>query len=168
MIMEEYLDIVNEHDEVIGKDTRKNVHASHRIHRGVHVLVISSDGDILMQKRSEKKNYYPGYYDASVGAHLTSGETYEEAAVRETEEELGFVPKELTFICDYDSFSDRQKEKRRLFVCHFDGPFNIDKEELELVEWFSPERIEQEIKKGEMKLTEGFVLSFRSYVRHIN
>ncbi len=163
--MVEYLDIVDEADNVIGKDTRENVHERHEIHRGVHVFVISSRGEILLQHRSFKKDYYPGYYDASVGAQVISGETYEQAAKREIEEELGFKPATLSRICDYKSYSDRQRENRRLFTCNYDGPFNISKDELDSVEWLSPESIESQIEAGKKKFTEGFKLSFQEYSR---
>jgi len=163
--MAEYLDIVDENDQVIGRDTRKNVHAQHLIHRGVHVFVINSQGEILVQKRSQKKDYYPGFYDASVGAQVLSGEAYQQAAVRETQEELGFKPQKLIKVGDYQSYSDRQRENRRLFVCFYEGPFKIDKKEVEWVRFYSPEKIEVEIKRGKKKFTEGFKLSFQEYLK---
>ena len=164
--MQEFLDIVDKSDRVVGRDTRENVHASYQIHRGIHVFVVNSKKEILLQKRSMKKDYYPGYYDASVGAQVLSGESYKEAALRETEEELGFVPRELSKVCDYDSFSERQREKRRLFVCVFEGEFKIDEEEVESVEWCAVEKIKRMIEKG-MDFTEGFKISFERYLEFI-
>lgn len=163
--MEEYLDIVNENDQVIGRDTRKNVHKNYQIHRGIHVFVLNSKGKLLIQKRSTKKDYYPGYYDASVGAQVLSGESYREAAIRETQEELGLTPKKLTKICDYKSYSDRQRENRRLFAYNHEGPFKPDKKEVEFVKFFPIKTIQKEIKKGKMKFTEGFTISFRQYLK---
>lgn len=160
---EEYLDIVDENDKVIGKDIRDLVHKNFQIHRGVHVLVINSKGEILIQKRSSNKSYYPGYYDASVGAQVQSGESYEDAAKRETQEELSFVPKTLTKICDYKSYSTRQRENRRLFTCLHEGPFNFDHNELESVDFLSPEKI-QEMIASEKPFTEGFTISFKHYL----
>lgn len=168
MEMEELLDIVNEQDEVVGKDTRKNVHDRHEIHRGVHVFVINSSGKVLLQKRSEKKDYYPGYFDASVGAQVFSGESYGEAATRETKEELGFKPDKLEFICDYKSYSERQRENRRLFVCYSEGPFKIDKGELESIEFYNLDVIQKEINDGKMKFTEGFKISFTKYLKWLD
>lgn len=165
--MAEYLDIVDEQDRVIGKDTRENVHKNFQIHRGVHVFVLNSKGEILLQKRSEKKDYYPGFMDASVGAQVLSGESYEEAAARETLEELGFKPKGLAKVCDYKSYSERQRESRRLFACCHEGPFKIDEEELEFVKFFPVETIGKEIKKGKMKFTEGFKISFGEYIKYL-
>jgi len=158
------LDIINEHDEVIGNDTRKNVHARHELHRGVHVFIVNSSNEILLQRRSMKKDYYPGFLDASVGAQVRSGETYEEAALRETREELGICPDQLIAICDYNSYSTRQREKRRLFVYKYNGPFTIDTNELDSLVWKTHEKIGQEIKKGDLPFTEGFKLSFQYYL----
>jgi len=162
----EYLDIVNESDEVTGRDTRENVHKNHQIHRGIHVLILNSGGDVLVQKRSMKKADRPGYYDASVGGQVSSGEPYEQSAKRETEEELGFVPLKLEWVCDYNAYSKRQKEKRRLFTCYSDGPFEIDKEEVESVEFWPVEKIQKEIEKGEKKFTDGFKISFSKYLEN--
>jgi isopentenyldiphosphate isomerase len=164
---DEYSDIVNEEDQIIGRGTRDKIHQDYLIHRGVHVLVLNSQGEILVQKRSIKKDYYPGFFDASVGAQVLSGESYEEAAIRETKEELGFKPPKLKMVVDYKSYSPRQRENRRLFICHFEGPFKIDKEELEFVRFYSTEKIQQEIKKEKMKFTEGFMISFSEYLKAI-
>lgn len=166
--MVEYLDIVNEEDEVIGKDTRKNIHDKYKIHRGTHIFVINSKGDLLLQKRSLKKKYYPGFYDASVGCQVLSGESYEEAAIRETKEELGFTPDKLVLICDYNSYSKRQREKRRLFVCYYNGPFNLNEscdEEVEFVKFYPVETIKEDIRSRKKKFTEGFKISFQKYLK---
>lgn len=157
--MPEYLDIVDENDNVIGKDTRENIHKRHLVHRGIHVFVVDSRGEILIQKRSRNRKYYPRFYDASVGAQVRSGESYEEAAIRETQEELGFTPEKLQKICDYKSYSSRQRENRRLFVCQHSGPFRYKKDETNLVEFMSVDQIRGMIKAGE-KFTEGFKISF--------
>ena len=72
----EFLDVVDEDDNVVGKNTREDIHKKHLIHRGVHVIVLSSKGEILIQKRSKSRSYYPGVFDASVGGHVFSGEGY--------------------------------------------------------------------------------------------
>lgn len=165
---EEYLDIVDEQDNLIGRNTRKKVHDEFQIHRGVHVLIINSKGKLLLQKRSLNKDYYPGFFDISVGAQVVACESYLETAVREIKEELGFQPQKLIKICDYKSYSTRQRENRRLFVCHFEGPFEIDKNEVEFVEFFSPKTIKEEIEGNKKQFTEGFKISFDRYFKFVN
>jgi len=165
--MAELLDIVSEDDVVIGKDTRENIHQKHLIHRGIHVLVINRQKEILLQKRSKLVDYYPGYFDASVGVHVLSGETYEQAAVRETQEELGFRPQKLIKIADYHSYSERQKENRRLFLYYHDElPKSISKE-VASVAFYSSDKIQQMIKEHHL-FTVGFTISFNKYLQFID
>jgi len=58
-------------------------------HRAVHALVFDQQNRIYIQKRSMSKDTNPGLWDTSVGGHLDSGESYDEALIRETHEELG-------------------------------------------------------------------------------
>src|SRR5215469_2474992 len=87
---DEIFDIVNERDEVIGQKARRLVHRDGDKHRAVHVLVFNSRGEIFLQKRSMKKDTFPGAWDSSASGHLDTGEDYDSCAVRELREELGF------------------------------------------------------------------------------
>ncbi|MCA9041795.1 MAG: NUDIX domain-containing protein [Planctomycetaceae bacterium] len=86
---EEIFDIVNERDEVIGQAPRSQVHAKKLLHRAVHIFVFNTAGELLMQKRSATKDEYPNCYTSSASGHVSAGETYDETAPRELEEELG-------------------------------------------------------------------------------
>ncbi len=52
---------------------------------------------MLIQQRAADKDTWPGYYDASVGGHLSAGESYQDA-YREVEEELGVRIDPRTFV----------------------------------------------------------------------
>jgi len=68
------------------------------VHRAVHVLVVNAAGELLLQKRSARKDIQPGKWDTSVGGHLEPGESYFAAALREMREELGLSGLPLTFL----------------------------------------------------------------------
>jgi 8-oxo-dGTP pyrophosphatase MutT (NUDIX family) len=57
----------------------------------VFVLVESSRGEVLLHRRSDLKDLWPGRWDLAVGGVVASGEDYDEAAAREVGEELGLV-----------------------------------------------------------------------------
>ena len=59
----EYLDVINEEDKVIGKETRAKVHQLGLWHRGVHVFLFTSDGKLLIQKRSADRASNPLKFD---------------------------------------------------------------------------------------------------------
>lgn len=73
-------------------------------HRTVHIWIIRKrpDGgvDVLLQKRSENKDGYPGCYDISSAGHVRAGDDYMVSALRELSEELGMHvgEEELRFI----------------------------------------------------------------------
>ncbi len=87
--MQELMDVVNEKDEVVGKLPRRQVYEKLLTHRIVHVLVFNKEGKMALQLRSKKVSFCPLHWAPSAGGHVRSGETYEEAARRELEEELG-------------------------------------------------------------------------------
>ena len=68
---------------------RKLVHADGDWHRAVHVWLYTSAGQLVLQKRAEGKDTFPGRWDVSVGGHVTSGDSVEFTARKEVEEELG-------------------------------------------------------------------------------
>jgi len=50
VMSEEIFDIVNERDEVVGQNTRREVHARGLWHRAVHVLVFNARGEVLLSR----------------------------------------------------------------------------------------------------------------------
>ena len=75
--------------------TRAGVHRDGDWHRSVHVWVAGVDpaeGPFLtFQRRSPRKDTWPGRLDATVGGHFGAGEELRQA-LREVEEELGVAP----------------------------------------------------------------------------
>ncbi|HEU4914508.1 MAG TPA: NUDIX domain-containing protein [Candidatus Saccharimonadales bacterium] len=90
----ELLDVVNEYGLPTGQILdKKTIHEQGLRHRDVHVW-ITNGTDLLQQQRRWDKAIMPGAWDISVGEHVGAGESYLDAAVRGTQEELGLdVPK---------------------------------------------------------------------------
>ena len=71
---------------------RSLVHRDGDLHPAVHVWIIKRRDMgvyVLLQKRADMKDTDPGCYDVSVAGHLSQGDEFRSAAVRETAEELG-------------------------------------------------------------------------------
>ncbi len=92
--MTEIFDVVDTNDSVIDQQPRHIVHQKNLLHRAVHALVFDETDRMYIQKRSMSKDTNPGLWDTSVGGHLDSEESYDQAVIRETEEELGIVLKQ--------------------------------------------------------------------------
>lgn len=125
--MSEILDIVNDSDEVIGQAERDTVHQEGLVCRLVYVCFYTANREIILQKRSDTKKNDPGKLTTTVSGHVTSGQTYLEAAVRETVEESGIeIPpedlKELGVVrADYAQGDYVSNAMRGLFAYEFDG-----------------------------------------------
>ena len=89
--MAELLDIVNDRDEVIGQIERDDRVNEGHIIRMVFVGFYTPDKEIILQRRSQKKRSSPGRLTSTVSGHVSSGQTYDQAAIRETYEETGIV-----------------------------------------------------------------------------
>jgi 8-oxo-dGTP pyrophosphatase MutT (NUDIX family) len=93
MIMqEEILDIVNEHDQVIGTIKRANAVGNAQVNiRIVLAFLVDQDGRIGLLKRTAHKTPDPLAW-ALVGGCVSSGEDYDAAIVREIAEEVNLYP----------------------------------------------------------------------------
>lgn len=94
------LNIIDENDNIIGEDSRENIHKKGLLHREIHVWIYNKKAEILFQKRSMAKDTCPGLLDASVGGHVELNDNYSEAAIRELEEETDIKAdkNDLTYI----------------------------------------------------------------------
>ena len=88
-MQEEMFDVVDANDELIRVADRREVHDNGLFHRAAHVLVYDEAERLLVQLRSFDKESSPGLWDTSAGGHVSSGEDYAAAAIRELREELG-------------------------------------------------------------------------------
>ena len=133
----EIFDVVDADDQVTGTATRAEVHAQKLTHRAVHVFVFNKRGDLLLQKRSLLKDMCPGLWDSSVSGHLDSGESYDAAAVRELEEEMGITaetaPEEIARITPG---VETGWEHVRLYSIRHDGTLRFPSAEVDAVMWF--------------------------------
>ncbi|MFD7227189.1 NUDIX hydrolase [Streptomyces sp. NPDC059881] len=86
---DEILDIVDENDEVIGQAPRGEAYARGLRHRCVFVQARDARGRIFVHRRTPTKLVFPSLYDMFVGGVVGAGESYDDAALREAEEELG-------------------------------------------------------------------------------
>jgi 16S rRNA (adenine1518-N6/adenine1519-N6)-dimethyltransferase len=135
---DESIDLVDGNDRVVGKASIRECLERGLLHRAVAILVIRSSGRILLQQRNKNDKWQPGLWTLSSTGHVKAGESYDKAAVRELEEELGVVSR-LSRLNKYllppiSAGGLTEREWVTLYTGKSDSPVTIDPVELEGVE----------------------------------
>lgn len=85
---EELVDILDEQERVIQTITKRTAHEKGLLHACVVSEVIDSGGRWLLTLQAADRQD-AGQWVSPVGGHVTAGETYEQALLRESAEEVG-------------------------------------------------------------------------------
>jgi isopentenyldiphosphate isomerase len=126
---DELVDVTDENGNIIGTVTRTVMRSRRLPHRCVYILVFDSSGRILIHRRTQTKDVFPGFWDVAVGGVLAAGEDWHEGAVRETREELG-IDIEPIFLGDFQYQDEHAHVFGRVFRVVHDGPFRFQPEEV--------------------------------------
>lgn len=159
--------VVDRDDHVIGSMELREAKRRGEIVRIVRVLLFNSKRELYLQRRGPNVDF-PGVLDQSAGGHVDKGESYEQAARRETAEEIGIADLKLEPIANYytdDEYFGGFQLKRfnRLYVGHSDEPVRIDAEEVAGGEWVSQDRLGQMIADDPSQFAAAFVKAYRIY-----
>ncbi|KAI3973381.1 hypothetical protein MKW92_045130 [Papaver armeniacum] len=89
--VEEHFDVLTKTGEKTGiTKPRSHVHRDGDYHRAVHVWIYAeTTGELLVQRRADNKDSYPGLWDISSAGHISAGDSSLISARRELQEELG-------------------------------------------------------------------------------
>lgn len=87
---DEMIDVCTPEGLLTGRRKSKSaVHRDGDWHISVHIWILTPENQLLLQRRADDKENYPGLWDVSVAGHISAGETALEAGVREAAEEIG-------------------------------------------------------------------------------
>lgn len=115
---DEPLVLVNDADEELGFATRERCHeGAGLLHRAFSVFLFSSEGNVLLQRRSGQKRLWPGAWSNACCSHPRRGETTDAAVHRRLREELSLAtPIRFLFKLHYHARYDDRGGEREL--CH--------------------------------------------------
>jgi len=155
--MTEMLTIVDENDNLIKSEERKVVHSSTLWHRGIHVFVFNSKGELLVQLRSPLKDKYPNTYDCSISGQVNFGEDYEATATRELEEELGIKNPSIKPVLHFRMpYGPNDYHICKLFKCVYDEEIKPN-EEISEIKFFEMNELKRLINENLKMFTPWFV-----------
>lgn len=167
----EIFDVVDANDRVVGQATRADVHARKLFHRAVHIFVFTPRGTAILQRRSLEKDTCPGLISTSCAGHVDAGESYDAAAYRELQEELGIDLAQSAFTLRYIGMQTPSAENGYEFVRiyalpAFTGTLRINPAETETLEFFSRDALNAAIRENPKDFAPSFVSAWNLLFAH--
>lgn len=139
------VDIVDDDDHVVDTVTRSEMRAGRLMHRAVFIAVFHPDGRLLVHRRSDDKDVWPGWWDLAVGGVVAAGEEYDAAARRELAEELGVVGVDPEPLGGGRYVDSSVALHGRCYRVTSAGPFTFDDGEVVEATWLSLEEVREAI-----------------------
>jgi len=150
--MEEYVILVDENDNPIGKEEKVKCHLPNgKLHRAFTALIFNNEGKLLLTKRSEGKMLWPNDWDGTVASHPRESETYASSAERRMPEEIGISCK-MNYVNKFEYHVPYKDVGSENEICgtligtidSFDESSMI-KDEISEIKWVNPAELKNEL-----------------------
>lgn len=158
--LDELFDVVDDSDNLIGQARRVKVHRNQNlIHRSIAVAVFNSKGELFLQKRSATKDIDPLLWSVSCAGHVSAGDSYERAVLRELKEELGIEKEKdgeeisLEVVAKYLKRCEVESEMVVLYKIVYDDKLILQSEEIISGRFFTQKALSYSISKGDVVMS---------------
>jgi isopentenyl-diphosphate delta-isomerase len=143
--------LVDEQDGEVGTAEKLSAHREGRLHRAFSVLVVSPQGQLLLQRRHPAKYHSGGLWTNACDGHPLPGEPTADAARRRLREEMGLdCPLEWLFAFTYKVALDHdlmEHEYDHVFLCTSAGEVVPDPAEVAEWAWVSPADLQRRMQE---------------------
>ncbi|NQU98583.1 NUDIX domain-containing protein [Candidatus Woesearchaeota archaeon] len=166
--MAEKLTVVDENDVPVGEATKAEIVRSVLNYRCVHMFIFNKKGELLIGKRPKFKRRFPDKWTSAAGGKVSSGESYERAAYREMDEEIG-IKTPLKKHCKFSYINEFYGYTvfHELYVGEFEGPFKLAADEVKRVKWISIEEVKKDVEENPEKYATPFIAALKSYIENL-
>ncbi|MBP7770848.1 MAG: NUDIX domain-containing protein [Candidatus Pacebacteria bacterium] len=166
---EEYLDLVNEKDEVIGRKLRSEIYAEGLNNfRVINAFLINSKGQLWIPRRTAHKAIFPSALDFSAAGHVESGDTYEHTFAKEVGEELNIDVSKVSYrtlgFLKPGELGERPKQFMGVYEIQSDEAPKYNPDDFTEYFWLTPQEVIARIEAGDKAKDDIPVLIKRFYL----
>lgn len=159
----EYVVLVNEQDEAIGKMEKQLAHVKGVLHRAFSIFIFNSEKQLLLQKRASSKYHCGGLWTNTCCSHPRENESPLEAANRRLFEEMGMTCNlEHIFSFVYKASFDNgltEHEFDHVFFGESNQEPSLNTDEAEDFRYISFENLQKEIAENPAQFTPWFLIA---------
>ena len=138
---DQVIDSVDSRDRVIGSVERSDALQQGANFRVAHLFLFNDNSELLLQRLASSRPRHPGCWGSSVATYVNAAETYQEAIIRRTFEELGVRLQDPKFV----GKTAMEEEGSTKFVCLYsavwNGPMTVDTDHISEVRHLSMEEV---------------------------
>lgn len=167
----EYVILVDENDQEIGKMEKQEAHEKGLLHRAFSVFVFNENKELLLQQRALTKYHSAGLWTNTCCSHPRIGETIEQAAHRRLMEEMGFdcdLSTKTSFI--YKAAFENgltEHEFDHVLVGSFNGEINFNPTEVKNFKWINLEELQIDLLQNNQNYTAWFKIIFDNFQKSL-
>ncbi len=168
-MVEEYVVLVDEKDNVIGTMEKIEAHRKGVLHRAFSVFVFNSEGELILQQRAVGKYHSPGLWTNTCCSHPRLNEELEGAAHRRMQEEMGFdcpLTYGFNFIYMKQVGDLIEHELDHVWLGFSDSEPVPDPDEVQGWQYMTPQKIRNKIDDQPEIFTEWFKICFEEVNKH--
>ncbi|MEK6948120.1 MAG: NUDIX domain-containing protein [Nanoarchaeota archaeon] len=167
--MEEQIYEVDWEDNVIGIRNKSELKQRIFTFRASLIIPRTDDNKFIISRRAKDKFPFPDVWTCTAGGKVQANESYEEAAIRELEEETS-IKTELEFITTSKYDGDKEKGIYKMFTTKNAIDINKlipDTTEIQYFREFTLEEIENMIKEKSEEFAPTFIIHFKEFCKKI-
>lgn len=163
----EELIVVDSDDNETGFLSKADCHDGDGVlHRAFSLFLFNDDGELLLQKRSDSKRLWGGYWSNSICSHPRRGESLAVATRRRLLDELN-IESQLEFVYKFDyqaSFGEQGSERELCHVFLGNAPSDIRPNESEIaaIRFVAPADLDREFIETPGSLTPWFAMEWQA------
>ena len=150
--IDELLDLVDENDQVIGQKKRSEIYKDNLTNfRVINAFLINSKGQLWIPRRATNKRIFPLCLDMSIGGHVETGESYDDAFRRELKEELNLDSDYLSvkLLGNLTPEENNVSAFMNVYEIHYDQSPDYNNNDFIEYSWLFPGELIEKISKGE-------------------
>jgi isopentenyldiphosphate isomerase len=159
--MDEQNEVIDRRGNTIAIVSRKEIKKKKLRHKAAFIILKNKNNQYFIAQRSRTKKTYPLLWAFGAGGGVMAGESFDNAAQRELEEELG-IKEKVKYVFDFPFDSEEIHYLAKVYETIFDKEIIIDKGEYEQGKWVSTEEIFNMEKKG--KFCPDSIIYFKKYL----